>query len=166
MENRLKHAVVILLALCAAMLLLARPHSSPPRKPLPENREWYLVVKAFNQASTAYTEPAGSPLTASARPYSIGSVAVHPRVPGGSQVEPIIPFGTIIYLDNPKKITIQGQEFNAFTVLDTGDANWALWPDSPYWVDLYFGTSNYWNNKAASEYGMKRIDYHWYEPIR
>ncbi|MGE5404127.1 MAG: hypothetical protein ACM3PP_04225 [Candidatus Saccharibacteria bacterium] len=169
MEKQLKYLTLIL-ACCLIGLLLFAPVPVPlkktpiPKKPLAQ-KQWYLVNHAVHQVSTAYTEPPGAPLAASARPYFLGSVAVHPKVPGGSQIDPIIPFGTIIMLENPKTIKVQGRDINAFTVLDTGDAYWSLWPDSPYWIDVYFGTGEYWNTKAASDYGKKFVDYYWYEPI-
>lgn len=134
------------------------------RKPLPQ-KKWYLINKVEHQVSTAYTEPYRAPVSSSGRPYFIGGVAVHPKVPGGSHLDPIIPFGTVIYLAKPQSITINNRSLNAFVVIDTGDANWSLWPDSPYWVDFYFGPTNYWNQKAASSYGKRYIDYYWFEPF-
>ncbi|NLV16484.1 MAG: hypothetical protein GXY50_04645 [Syntrophomonadaceae bacterium] len=148
------------------ILLFSRQEVAPPQKPSPEKTpQWYLINKATRQISTAYTEVAGAPPSASAEPYFIGAVAVHPKVPGGSHLDPIIPFGTIIMLEKPESITIQGKTLNAFTVIDTGDANWSRYGDSPYWVDFYFGTGGYWANQAALEYGQRPIDYYWYEPF-
>jgi hypothetical protein len=149
------------------MLLSSRQEIEMPKKPnLPAPKsQWYLINRATNQASSAYTELPGTPVSSSGRPYFIGGVAVHPKVPGGDHLDPIIPFGTVIMLENPKSITIQGQKLNAFTVIDTGDADWSRFGDSPYWVDFYFGTGNYWNNREALNYGLRNIDYYWYEPF-
>lgn len=150
------------------MLISSRQEIEMPKKPtIPERKQqWYLVNHATDQVSTAYTEFPGSPPSASGRPYFVGAVAVHPKIPGGSHLDPIIPFGTVIMLENPKSITIQGKTLNAFTVIDTGDANWSRFGDSPYWVDFYLGSSSYWNNLEALEYGKRSIDYYWYEPFK
>ncbi|MGE5423473.1 MAG: hypothetical protein ACM3QW_09430 [Ignavibacteriales bacterium] len=169
MKEKLRWITIMLATLVIGLFLFAPDKSeSPPRKPTPDRQvpQWYLINKASHQMSTAYVEPLGAPVSASARPYFLGSVAVHPKIPGGSHLDPIIPFGTIIHLSDPQTLTIQGNTYNAFTVLDTGDANWSLWPDSPYWLDFYFGTDNYWNRKAASDYGKHFIDYYWYEPLK
>lgn len=169
LEKKLYRITIVLSVLVLALFIYSSPKPErPSRKPLVNQpvSQWYLINKASQQISTAYVEPAGAPASASARPYFLGSVAVHPLVPGGSHLVPIIPFGTVIHLAQPRSITIQGNDYNAFTVLDTGDADWALWPDSPYWVDLYFGTDNYWNRKAASDYGKHFIDYYWYEAVK
>ncbi|MGE5544312.1 MAG: hypothetical protein ACM3UW_05000 [Bacillota bacterium] len=149
------------------MLVSSRQEIETPKKPtIPVRKpQWYLVNRATDQVSTAYTENPGAPVSSSGRPYFVGAVAVHPKVPGGNHLDPIIPFGTVIMLENPKSITIQGQRLNAFTVIDTGDANWSRYGDSPYWVDFYFGTGNYWNNQEARNYGQRTIDYYWYEPF-
>ncbi|MGE5397466.1 MAG: hypothetical protein ACM3MK_08040 [Chitinophagales bacterium] len=170
MEKTLRQITIFLicvLILLVTVSLIQKTGRIPaPKKPLPQAKQWYLVNTVRNQVSTAYTEPVGAPVSASARPYFIGGVAVHPRVPGGSHLEPVIPFGTVIHLIKPNALTIQGKTMNTFVVTDTGDADWALWPSSPYWVDFYYGTGNYWNNLAASNYGKNSIDYYWYEPIR
>lgn len=169
MKKYLYQITAVLAVLVLALLVYSSQQSEPPsRKPRVDQPvpQWYLINKASHQISTAYVEPSGAPVSASARPYFLGSVAVHPRVPGGSHLEPIIPFGTVIHLTDPRAVTIQGGDYSAFTVLDTGDADWALWPGSPYWVDFYFGTDNYWNRKAASDYGKNFIDYYWYETMK
>jgi len=156
-------AVVLLV-----ILIATRQETEAPKKVAPppaRKPQWYLVNRATDQVSTAYTEPPGAPPSSSARPYFIGGVAVHPKVPGGNHLDPIIPFGTVITLENPKSITIQGQKLNSFTVIDTGDANWSRYGSSPYWVDIYFGVGNYWNNREALKYGQRKIDYYWHEPF-
>lgn len=161
-----RHLVALAGALALVLLLISsRQEVEPPKIPTTPARkpQWYLVNRATDQVSTAYTEIPGSPVSSSARPYFIGGVAVHPKVPGGNHLDPIIPFGTVIMLENPKSITIQGQTLNAFTVIDTGDANWSRYGDSPYWVDFYFGVGGYWSNRAAVDYGQRSIDYYWYE---
>ncbi len=163
-----RHLVALAGALVlVGVLILSRQEVETPKKPtVPERKpQWYLVNRATDQVSTAYTELPGAPVSSSARPYFIGGVAVHPKVPGGSHLDPIIPFGTVIMLEDPKTITIQGQTLNAFTVIDTGDANWSRYGDSPYWVDFYFGVGNYWSNQEALKYGQRKIDYYWYEPF-
>lgn len=168
METCLKRATLILTMLTiVVMLATSYPRNPiPPKKPVPRVDPPMLVNTAYHQVTTAYTELTGAPPTASGQPYFIGAAAVHPRIPGGSHLEPIIPFGTVIRLINPKYITVDGQRLNAFTVVDTGDADWALWPASPYWFDIYFGAGGYWSNKAARDYGKQYVDYYWKEEIK
>jgi hypothetical protein len=167
--DKIFRSITLALMGLIVILMLSAGHlgTAPPRKPLNKNLtpEWYLVSRVTNQMSTAYVEPPGAPVSASARSYFLGGVAVHPKIPGGDQRDPIIPFGTVIRLSKPKSIFIQGRRINSFVVTDTGDADWGLWPNYPYWVDFYFGSSNYWNTLAASKYGNKPIDYYWYERI-
>lgn len=143
------------------------------RKPAPEklpqqvekNLKWYMQFSVKQQKSTAYTEEPNAPLAANGAGYYIGGVAVHPRYSlreGGKATTPIIPFGTVIHLQEP--IKVQGQEFNSMTVIDTGDVNYRLWPEYPYWFDIYWGSTNYYNAKSARDYGTHLVNYSWYEP--
>eukprot|EP00825_Cyclidium_porcatum_P013249 TRINITY_DN16987_c0_g1_i2.p2 TRINITY_DN16987_c0_g1~~TRINITY_DN16987_c0_g1_i2.p2 ORF type:complete len:178 (-),score=22.49 TRINITY_DN16987_c0_g1_i2:33-566(-) len=91
--------------------------------------------------------------------YFIGSGAVHPQFPlnaGGEARQPIIPFGTRIYLSEP--IDIQGNQYNSLVVNDTGDVYYGLWHKYPYWVDVYAGTTNYYSNKAALKAHVLCVD--------
>ncbi|MGE5371896.1 MAG: hypothetical protein ACM3QZ_07920 [Solirubrobacterales bacterium] len=170
MKRKLHLGTLALLAGAIVLFLAIRPPVSPPSQPAPKplalDAQDSIVLYAYEQVSTSYTELAAAPPSASGKPYFIGGVAVHPKNPGGSHLDPIIPFGTILYLDHPKYIEIQGRRLNAFTVIDTGDADWSLWPNSPYWIDLYFGTSGYWENKSARDYGKHPVSYYWVEEFR
>ncbi len=137
---------------------------SPPqaKKELPSI--WYVRFSVKDQRSTAYTEESGAPKAANGQPYFLGGIAVHPRYPindGGSPLQPILPFGTVIFLETP--VTIQGQEYDSLTVMDTGDVYYGLWPNYPYWIDIFHGTSNYYNVKEARDYGIPLTNYYWYE---
>ena len=136
-----------------------KPRISKPGEDMQE--KWYIRFSVKDQTSTAYTEEAGAPLAANGKEYFIGGIAVHPRYPGSDPRIPLIPFGTKIYLTKP--ITIQGQEYSTLTVMDTGDIYYGLWSGSPYWFDVYFGQSTYYNGKVAREYGTLPVDYYWYE---
>jgi 3D (Asp-Asp-Asp) domain-containing protein len=171
---------ILLIPLAALILFLAvyfiyngqkQPTPQPPRKPVPEKQSetseanWYIEFSVKDQKATAYTEAANAPVSSAGREYFIGSGAVHPRYPihaGGEARSPIIPFGTTLYLQEP--VNVQGQQYTELTVNDTGDVHYGLWPSHPYWVDIYFGTTNYYNQQSASQAGVKLIDYKWYEP--
>ncbi|MGI6488688.1 MAG: hypothetical protein GX964_06175 [Syntrophomonadaceae bacterium] len=150
-----------------SLMKIKKPPARVYRPPVTEAEpSWMMALTVVkNQASTAYTESPGAPPGAGGRPYFPGAVAVHPETPvawGGSPLEPIIPFNTSIHLLDPPSILIQGQEHKFFQVIDTGDVNWSLRRDSPYWIDLFFGTTNQWSHRKASNYGVKRVDYYWY----
>lgn len=149
-----------------------RQANPPPAKKSVPNKiidqaepKWYIKFSVKNQKTTAYTEAASAPVSSAGKEYFIGSGAVHPRYPinaGGEARNPIIPFGTILYLDEP--IDILGQKHDTLVVNDTGDVYYGLWPSHPYWIDVYYGTSNYYNIKSAGQAGVKLISYSWFEP--
>jgi len=130
--------------------------------------DWYLPHEVINQQSTAYLSKPGD-RTAGLTDYYIGIVAVHPKTPGGSGRDPIIAFGTYIWLETPN-VTIQGTSYNHFEVMDTGDLNYQNHSGSANWIDIYFGqwngpgdTSNP-NYIAAKNYGNANlVDYNWEE---
>ena len=102
-----RHLAVLAGALVLVLVLVfSRQEVETPKKlAVPDRKpQWYLVNRATNQVSTAYTELPGAPVSSSGRPYFIGGVAVHPKVPGGNHLDPIIPFGTVIMLENPKAL--------------------------------------------------------------
>lgn len=164
-------AVSILLVAGFIFYLYYSTH--PSRKPTPQlpqkytekQLKWYIKFSVKKQKSTAYTEEAGAPLAANGKSYYIGGAAVHPRYPlqeGGKATVPLIPFGTVIHFKNP--IKVQGRELKSMTIIDTGDVNYGLWPSYPYWFDIFWGSTNYYNDKGARDYGAHLIDYYWYEP--
>lgn len=169
---RLLASVVVIGIILIALFFLIIPKKSPQRSPRPvqpvdKDSQWYIQFSVKNQKSTAYTEESGAPVAANGKSYFIGGIAVHPRYPvnsGGKPREPLIPFGTEIYLEKP--IKVQGQEFTTLKVMDTGDVNYLLWPDYPYWFDIYSGTGNYYNTKDAKDYGAPLVNYTWYEKWR
>lgn len=145
--------------------------NKPAPKPLKNQGQsqytakWYIQFSVKKQKATAYTEAASAPVSSSGKKYFVGSGAVHPRYPlnsGGHARNPIIPFGTTIYLSEP--IEVLGEKRDTLVVNDTGDVYYGLWPAHPYWVDVYFGQTNNYNAKSASQAGVKLIDYTWYEP--
>ncbi|NLB52434.1 MAG: hypothetical protein GX808_05795 [Syntrophomonadaceae bacterium] len=143
-------------------------YNDPNQKPeSQEKAKWYIVFTAKSQRVTAYTAYSGATKAASGKDVFLGSVAVHPRVPrnqGGSVFEPVIPFGTRIYLKKP--ITVQGNNYDSFIVLDTGDVNYRLWKEYPYWIDVYWGTSNRYTVAEAHDFGIDLTDYFWIEEWR
>jgi 3D (Asp-Asp-Asp) domain-containing protein len=166
-------AVIILVFLSVYYIYNGQKQSTPPpsKKPVPEKKidaskaKWYIQFSVKEQKATAYTEAASAPASSAGREYFIGSGAVHPRYPlnsGGEARSPIIPFGTTLYLLEP--VEVQGEKYSELVVNDTGDVYYGLWPSHPYWVDVYFGTTNYYNQQSASKAGVKLINYRWYEP--
>jgi len=169
-------AIVILLLIITFSVFSVKHSPAPKPVPpeltdsgnkanLPTQPTWYVRFSVKNQKSTYYTEATRAPASASAHGYFIGSGAVHPQYPlnaGGDARHPIIPFGTEIFLSNP--IEVQGQKLTSLTVNDTGDVYYGLWHKYPYWVDVYSGTTNYYNNKSAFQAGVDLINYYWFEP--
>lgn len=165
--------VALLIFMVPYFIYLGQRHSTPQpsKKPAPKQQvqtvkpKWYIQFTVKDQKSTAYTEYSSAPASSAGKEYFIGSGAVHPRYPlnsGGEARSPIIPFGTTIYLKEP--IDVQGQKFTSLVINDTGDVYYGLWPAHPYWVDVYFGNTNYYNHQSASKAGVRLIDYSWYEP--
>jgi len=141
----------------------------PPQPVKNETRKDYLICVARGQIATGYTEPSAGPPSASSRPYFIGSIAVHPLSStawGGDPRQPLIPFGTEIHLLNPRSLKVSGKWFDSLVVLDTGDVNYALWSNHPYWFDVYFGPTQYWTHLMARAFGTKKVDYYWVEEWR
>lgn len=94
---------------------------------------------ANNQDITAYamgnTNGAGGPAV-------IGIVAVHPKTAGNAQSGPILAYGTRVSLSASVAIPDQSgtpRSYSSFTVRDLGDIRWSYHPNSPYWLDVYFG---------------------------
>lgn len=176
---RNKHTLaiaLIIILITAGFVYYWQKSFQPSRKPdisqTPLNNskqsqdyKWYIEFSVEQQKSTAYTEASSAPVAANGHSYYYGGVAVHPRYAlqyGGKATEPIIPFGTEIFLKKP--ITVQGEEKKSLIVTDTGDVNYGLWPEHPYWFDIYWGNTNYYNDKDARQYGSHLTDYYWYEP--
>lgn len=159
---------IIFMALFFLITTKKSPERSPyPVQPVEKESQWYIRFSVKNQKSTAYTEEIGAAVAANGKSYFIGGIAVHPRYPadsGGDPREPLLPFGTEIYLEKP--IKVQSQEFASLKVMDTGDINYRLWPDDPYWLDVYYGAGNYYNTKDANSYGTQVVNYTWYEKWR
>jgi hypothetical protein len=163
-------SVVLMLGLIFSLYYATHPNRKPaPQTPAPsqpaENAHWYIRFSVRQQKVTAYTEEAGAPRAANGKNYYIGGIAVHPRYPvtnGGNPVIPILPFGTVIHFKEP--IKIQGTDRSSLTVIDTGDVNYRLWSSHPYWFDIFWGSTNYYNSKSARDFGARLVDYYWYEP--
>lgn len=151
-----------LIILTAIIWSLTRPE--PEKKPIPTEKEWYVMFSVQNQKATAYTNHSGGVLSSSGQPYFFGAVAVHPRYPvnaGGDPLQPIIPYDTVLHLSEP--LMINGQSFSTLQVIDTGDVNYRLYPHSPYWIDVYHGSGDYWSIINSQEFGIKEVDYYWVE---
>lgn len=102
-----------------------------------------------NQDATAYVAASGA-ITASNKTPKYGMVAVH--YVGGKLTNPIIPFGTAIYLDRYISLPDGSQRSN-YTVDDTG-----LGPDmSTYWIDIFFGGIS--NASKAISFGTQTVTY-------
>lgn len=166
----LAYAVSALIVLLTLWLTSdRRPPTEVPQKPLmiPEEQqaetEWYVKFSVQDQKSTAYLEYGGV-RPSSGGNYYIGGVAVHPIYPGADPRQPIIPYGTMIYLEQP--ITVNGRQMSAFKVFDTGDIYYGRYGATPYWFDVFLGRGNYYADKSAIEYGIRTVDYYWYEAWR
>lgn len=168
---------LIAYAVSVAIVLLAlwfttgrKPPAEVPQKPLaaPETQqtetEWYVKFSVKGQKSTAYVEHSQAQRPSSGGRYYIGGVAVHPIYPGADPRKPIIPYGTLIYLEEP--LNVNGRPMSAFKVIDTGDIYYGRYGKTPYWFDVYWGSTNYYSNQSASKFGIKTVDYYWYEPWR
>lgn len=107
----------------------------------------------YNQDVTAYS---GTNRTASGKVPEVGYAAVH--WVGSNQQNPIIPFGTYIYIDSVTAGTVTNDtcvptpqgEVCVWRVEDTGKGTGL----SEYWLDLYFG-----NDYAAKQFGKGKITY-------
>lgn len=178
-DSRILMFPIIIIVLFIALFLIFQASPKPEPKPIPPTDtvqpekadtptaqpKWYVQFSVKGQKSTYYTEAAHAPASASAKGYFFGSAAVHPRYPlnaGGEARQPIIPFGTVLYLYEP--VEIQGNKYDSLMVNDTGDVYYGLWRKYPYWVDIYAGQANYYTNKAAYKSGVRLIDYYWYQP--
>lgn len=165
-------SAISVLFLAFTGIILARfdrfPAPAPKPQPSPtENSpepQWYIQFTVKDQKVTAYTEASYARKSASGNYYYLGSVAVHPIYPGVDPRQPIIPFGTEIILSEP--IVVQGNTYDSFTVVDTGDVLYGRYGQTPYWFDVYHGTANYQNNKASREFGIDTRDYTWIEKWR
>lgn len=166
--------IISLLGLTVVILLVLQIRNPPERSlrpPASADTQPYWVMAlnvAREQHTTAYTESPGSRPSASGHHYFVGSVAVHPEVPvsgGGDPLDPIIPFGTTIHLIDPPGITIHGNKYSSFKVIDTGDVNWSLRGESPYWIDLYYGPTSRSSYQDAAEHGVGTVDYYWFHVV-
>jgi 3D (Asp-Asp-Asp) domain-containing protein len=170
-------ALAILLIISATLIIAnsrskisskpSKPDSSGLESESQADLKWYIKFSVKNQQATAYVGESYAPLSASGEYCFMGGVAVHPLHPvnyGGSPLQPVIPFGTTLYLEEP--VLVQGKEYTSFKVMDTGDVYYGLWPDSPYWLDIYFGTANYYNRLEAKDFGTPRVSYYWFEEWR
>ncbi len=163
--------IIVFIGLIIFSGLLYISYTIPDKKPESKtkitqsnDKKWYIRFSVKQQKTTAYTEETNALRPANGKTYFIGGIAVHPRSPvqsGGNQLQPLLPFGTVIYLKEP--IKIQDKEYKSLTVMDTGDVNYGLWSAYPYWFDAYYGSSNYYNIKEARKYGVPQVDYYWYE---
>lgn len=173
LQNRRAFAIlaVCILILGAIGYAWYRHRSSLPQKPAPgeiqqpsdqaQEPTWYIQFTVKDQKITAYTETSYARVAANGNDYFTGGIAVHPLYPGIDPRKPAIPFGTRVFLTKPVKV--HGVEYDSFTVMDTGDINYRLWAGHPYWFDIYYGTSDYWNNKGARDFGVKTESYYWVE---
>lgn len=173
MIKRWQYMVSLVILLVYSVLVFPRilqiirpPERSLPPPPAQSQPSWVMalnIVKA--QPTTTYTGSPASGPSASGRPYYPGSVAVHPRTPESDPRDPIIPFGTRIHLLNPEYMTIQGQKFRSFEVVDTGDVNWSLHGESPYWIDIYYGPTSGWSYQHAANHGVRTANFYWFHVV-
>lgn len=163
-------ALSILLLFAGVLYGRYRQQHSIPQKPIPSQPEpisepeWYVQFTVKKQKITAYTEQSGARRASSGQNYSQGVIAVHPLYPGIDPRIPLIPFDTLVWLNEP--VEIHGQAYDSFRVIDTGDIYYGLWGKTPYWFDIYYGTGTYYNNKGARDFGVKERDYNWVEKWR
>jgi len=167
-----------LLLIISAIVLIANYQNKISQKPDIEDSsekqnldaeqfKWYIKFSVKDQRATAYVEEAYAPKAANGGNYFIGGTAMHPLYPinsGGDPLQAVIPFGTTLYLEEP--LEVQGSEISSLQVMDTGDVYYGLWPEYPYWLDIYFGTANYYNRLDASNFGTQLVNYYWIEEWR
>lgn len=92
----------------------------------------------------------------------VGYVAVHPTKYLGAT--PVIPFGTILYVDSCKSdkqnsdnvVYAPNDELTSLCVGDLGDTDFAL-HRTTYFLDLYFGR----DISYARDWGVGKIAYHY-----
>lgn len=104
-------------------------------------------VVAANQSITGYT---GSSKTASGVTPKIGYVAVRCKQPiryrGDTRaLNPIIPFGTTVYIMYNQPVPTPSGNRTQFSVQDTGDTDHKQLKAkslTSYWLDVYVGKSN------------------------
>lgn len=177
MESKLRTIALItigtILLIIAITLLIANNQNNKvnPKPEIQESEmgndqegEWYVVFSVKEQKVTGYVAEPNSQVASSGKVCFIGGVAVHPIYSGADPRKPIVPYGTTLYLDKP--IMVQGKERSVFEVMDTGDIYYRLWSPYPYWFDVYFGTSNYYNRKDARDFGIDTVSYYWVEKWR
>jgi hypothetical protein len=163
-KYRLYVLAAVLGLLLVAVVIWWSSQTEPEKKPLPTEEDWYVIFSVNNQKATAYTNHSGNALSSSGKQYFLGAVAVHPRDPvnaGGDPLKPIIPYDTVLHLYEP--LEINGQAFSTLQVIDTGDINYRLYSGSPYWIDVYHGSGDYWSIVNSQEFGIQEVDYYWVE---
>lgn len=120
----------------------------------------FAAAKRTNQDCTAYLDT-GNRMANGEWP-KIGYVAVHPSKKGGTK--PIIPFGTILYIDSIRSQDGTADsiwyspedEVNMLCVGDMGDVNYNRGL-STHWIDLYYGDYS----SQARDWGKGKISYHY-----
>lgn len=164
--------LIILLIIAITIIISNSQINQKPKNPQSteqtngDGQKWYVKFSVSNQKATAYVGE-GIPIGASGNHCFIGGVATHPLYPvnsGGHPLQPAIPFGTTIYLNKP--LEIQGSSYLSFKVMDTGDVNFRLWPEHPYWLDIYWGNANYYSRLSSQKFGTNIVSYSWVEEWR
>lgn len=108
-----------------------------------------------NQDATAYDDTGKG---ASGATLEIGSCAVHYQ--NGNHLNPVIPFGTFIYIDSISSdqgtdmdfILTSGGEVKVWRVDDTGTGAGL----STYWIDFWLG-----NSADCQAFGKGKVTYHY-----
>jgi len=108
-----------------------------------------------NQDATAYCDAGQG---SSEETLEIGSCAVHFQ--NGNHLDPVIPYGTFIYIDNVSSgqgenmdfILTTGGEVKVWRVDDTGNG-YGL---STYWLDFWLG-----NEEDCVTFGPGKVTYHY-----
>lgn len=114
-----------------------------------------------NQDATAYTWTGHN--TANGKVPTINMVAVHATVKGGTV--PVIPYGTILYIDSVIQRTAPYEEWDnmvytpdgeveSFKVEDLGDQGYT---HTRYWLDFYWGA----DVASANQFGTRTVNYHY-----
>lgn len=112
--------------------------------------ETYALREHLNQNVTAYTGSiSGHGATYGYYNLQYGTVAVKKW----SNNDPYIPFGTNITLTNSIYLDGAGINKSQFMVTDTGSGP----GQSPYWIDIYYGSSTPINNANALKFGNSKI---------
>jgi len=117
------------------------------------------AITESNQDSTAYVAATGAK-GSSGTVMAVGMCAVH--YVNGNPLNPIIPFGTNLTFTQPINTTTAettSSSIQTWQVQDTGSG----YNYTQYWVDFYWGENNRVYTVNATDYGIQKVSYAYYQ---